>query len=655
MGQHRLRLRARLVAPTAAAALAAAALTAGAATSATAAPNGPSSDVSVVDRVLTRATSSTPAAAPVGSPRGYQAPEYRNMAGAGFDAVNRSLSRRPSPAQAAAAARAAGALAPPFVPPTAVAGSPGLVKSFQGLSMFDQRYANNGNQFSVEPPDQGLCVGNGYALESTNDVLRIFRTSGAPASGVVDLNTFYGYPAQFDRTTGRQGPFVTDPTCVFDAATQRFYLVVLTLDVVPTTGAFTTKNHLDLAVSRTANPLGKWDIYRLPVQNDGTQGTPKHPDCPCIGDYPHIGADANGIYLTTNEYPFGTGPGVYGNNYNGAQIYALDKQALARGAARVHVVQYQNTFLARGSTKVPGFTLWPAQNAGTGYDRSNGGTEHFLSSIAGSEAQPTKPTGYANQIGVWRLSNTSALQHGGRPALTRRLLQSEVYGVPPWSEQRSGNIPLADCLQVDCLGLGTTSRESEGPLDSNDSRMQQVWYANGRVMGALDTVAIVSGNVQAAVAWFSVAAGSSTATSTMAAQGYLGVKGQNNITYPALATLNNGQGVMAFTLVGRNYYPSAAYIKFGPGGPMGNISLARLGQGPQDGFTEYNAFKSGSVIRPRWGDYGAAAVSGGTVWIASEYIESNCTFVTYRKTGGTCGNTRAALGNWTTRVSQVRP
>ena len=34
-----------------------------------------------------------------------------------------------------------------------VSGRSGLVRSFHGLDGFDQRFANNGNQFSVEPPD----------------------------------------------------------------------------------------------------------------------------------------------------------------------------------------------------------------------------------------------------------------------------------------------------------------------------------------------------------------------------------------------------------------------------------------------------------------------------------------------------------------------
>ena len=40
--------------------------------------------------------------------------------------------------------------------------NPTFNASFEGLNLYQQRYARGGNQFSVEPPDQALCVGNGY-------------------------------------------------------------------------------------------------------------------------------------------------------------------------------------------------------------------------------------------------------------------------------------------------------------------------------------------------------------------------------------------------------------------------------------------------------------------------------------------------------------
>ena len=154
--------------------------------------------------------------------------------------------------------------------------NPEVGNSFEGLNFFDQRYANGGNQFSVVPPDQGLCVGNGYVLESVNDVLDVYSSDGHSLLGTTDLNTFYNYPAAINRTTGAYGPSITDPSCHFDTASQRWFHVVLTLDRVGTSSSLSGKNHLDIAVSTTANPLDPWTIYRLPVQDDGTDGTPDH-------------------------------------------------------------------------------------------------------------------------------------------------------------------------------------------------------------------------------------------------------------------------------------------------------------------------------------------------------------------------------------------
>src|SRR5262245_9748429 len=39
---------------------------------------------------------------------------------------------------------------------------------FSGLTHVDQRTASGGNQFSSEPPDQALAVGNGFVLEAVN-------------------------------------------------------------------------------------------------------------------------------------------------------------------------------------------------------------------------------------------------------------------------------------------------------------------------------------------------------------------------------------------------------------------------------------------------------------------------------------------------------
>ncbi len=505
--------------------------------------------------------------------------------------------------------------------------NPQLNKSFDGLNLYQQRYANNGNQFTVEPPDQGLSVGNGYVLESVNDVLRIFDTQGKPLTGPVDLNSFYGYAPAYNRATGQFGPDITDPSSYYDAQLQRWFHLVLTLDRKGTTSALSGTTHLDLAVSNTSSPLGSWTIYRIDVSNNGQDGTPNH-GCDggyCLGDYPHLGADAHGLYITTNEFA------TLGNGFYGAQIYAFSKRELAAGGP----VQYAlfNTSDYADAQGNPGFTVWPAVSNPGDYVSENGGTERLLSSDA-----VFADSGTSSHIRIWTLTNTSSLD-SATPAvsLTSGFVDTEAYGIPPVSAQKDGPHP-----QGELRGYPVT------PLDSNDSRMQQVYYANGKLWAALDTGVTTDGqNVFAGVAYF-VIIPQGAASGKVQMQGYIDLPG-NNVTYPAVAVTPSGRGAIGFTVVGPDYFPSAGFSGVDAIAGAGPVQIAGAGAGPQDGFSQYPPAPAG---RPRWGDYGAAVVDGSSIWLANEYIGQVCTVAQYTA-DPTCGNTRAPLGNWGTRITQL--
>ncbi|HET9552938.1 MAG TPA: hypothetical protein VFP50_08230 [Anaeromyxobacteraceae bacterium] len=529
--------------------------------------------------------------------------------------------------------------------------------SFDGLDHRDTRLANRGNQFSLEPPDQGLCVGNGFVLETVNSALRVFDATGAPLSGPVDLNTFYGYPAAIDRVRHLFGPDVFDPSCLFDPGTGRFFHLAATLEIDPVTGAILGPNHLDLAVSDGPSPLGTWTIYRLPTQDDGTQGTPDHgcslnPDGtghgPCFGDYPHLGADASALVLTTNEFS------LFGPEFHGANVYALSKRALAAAAATLDVVQLETLGAAGGN---PGFTLWPAAAQPGAALRTDGGTEVLLSSDAVFNA-----SGKSRQIFLWRLRHTGTIDATPTLTLDATAVPVNRYAVPPKAAQQAGPHPLGECIDdtttatpagVGCWRLFFSTEpahdEVESILDANDSRMQQTVLAGGLVWGALDTAVRVGGAQRAGVAWFAV----DPAGAVAVRQGTIAL-GDQNLTYPAIAVSGGGAAVVAFTAVGPALFPSAAYATIGDD-DAAEVHLVAAGAGPADGFTSYKAFV-GSPPRTRWGDYGAAAMDGGRVWIASEYIAQTCTLAQYLTAPiGSCGATRTSLGNWATRISAIQP
>jgi hypothetical protein len=559
---------------------------------------------------------------------------------------NRSFARQHG--ARAGSGQAATALAGPNPLGAIVRGGPRLLNSFDGLNHFNQRTANGGNQFSLEPPDQALCVGNGHVVESTNDVLRVYSTSGTPQTGVEDLNTFFGYPAQFNRTTGVVGPEITDPVCLFDPTTQTFFLVVLTLDVDPDTGDFTLTNHLDIAVAK--DPLGTWTKYSLDATDNGNNGSPIHPHCPCIGDYPHIGVDSHGFYITTNEYSF------VGPEYNSAQIYAFSKRAFARGDADVFVTQFDTTGLDRGK---PGFTIWPAQSPrDRDYSRDENGTEFFLSSNAAEEATGVPGGTSSNTIVTWAMSNTRSLDSSSPdPRLHDTRVHVTTYAIPPKANQKPGPFPLGQCMTDPTCSAAfrlPNVAQTESPLDSNDTRMQQTTYVNGKLYGALDTVVTIEGRKLAGIAWYIVApnAHSHSVDAHVVNQGQVGLAAANLI-YPAIGVNANGKGVMAFTLAGDQYFPSAAFAGFDGTTGVGTLFMAGAGVGPQDGFSGYDPI-GGSPARPRWGDYGATAIDGSNIWIASEYINQSCTLAQL-EADTTCGGTRTLLANWGTRVSLVQP
>ncbi len=551
------------------------------------------------------------------------------------------IAPEPRPQEGGALAPSAARMAPPADSPAtpvidAADRRAPRSSGFTGLTMYDQRTANNGNQFSVEPPDQGLCAGNGLVLETVNDVLRVYDRRGGPQTGVIDLNTFYGYPAQVDRTPGAKapyGPFLTDPTCHYDADTNRWFHVVLTLDQDPVSGDFTGTNHLDIAVSRTGDPTRGWNIYQLAVQDDGTQGTPDHSarcgDGPCIGDYPQVGADKNGFYISTNEYS------LLADGYAGAQIYAFPKKSLARGDNRVTVVQF-DTGLGQGYQlgDQPGFTVFPATTVKSADD-----TEFFLSSMAGDGSETGNTTGQASTLGVWAMTRTDTLDsRKPKVRLTNTIIDVDQYKMPDPAEQKTGPFPLGQLLD-----------EPLAPLDSSDTRMGKVWYVDGRLYGSLGTGITSNGSNRTGAAWYQIRAdmqGAKRIKASVQNQGVVAAAG-NNLTYPVMALTSADNWAMGFTLVGPDNFPSHAFVRFADNRP-GPIVVSGAGAGPQDGFTGYSVGGN----RPRWGDYGGSATDGKDLYLAGEFIAQTCTLAEY-KADATCGNTRVSLGNWATHVTRL--
>jgi hypothetical protein len=153
-------------------------------------------------------------------------------------------------------------------------------------------------------------------------------------------------------------------------------------------------------------------------------------------------------------------------------------------------------------------------------------------------------------------------------------------------------------------------------------------------------------------------------------QGTYGVAGAD-LTYPAIGVTAAVRGVMAFSYTDATTNPSAAYAPIDAVFGVGDTHIIATGAAPDDGFTSYKS-QVGNPPRTRWGDYGAAAVDGNSVWIASELTQSSaCSYTDWGgpffaggsgdNLLGTCGGaahgpgTRTALANWNTQISKLTP
>jgi hypothetical protein len=496
---------------------------------------------------------------------------------------------------------------------------------FRGLTHRDQRLAPTGvaggRNFSLEPPDQGLAVGNGFVVEAVNDAIAVFSASTGTRLARKALSLFLGLPPAVlvVGTTTTFGPFLSDPRVYFDWDTGRFFFTVLELDTDPATGNFANVSKVFIAVSQMNDPTGAWNIFTLNVTNHGDSA---FGSCPCFGDQPLIGADKFGFYINTNAFSIST------FRFRGTQLYTISKKALVTSTpGPVTAVRFHNLTQAEG----PAFSVQPATVPPNGtFELGNGGTEYFVSSLDFNATLD-------NRLTVWALTNTSSLDGTPNLTLSKRVITTEVYGQSPDAQQEPGPTPLLDALAA------PGNKNHLELVTSNDDRMQQVVFADGKLWTALNSVVkTLDGPVRTGVAFFilSPSMTGGQVNATVANQGYVAINSpsQNSVMYPSIGVNPSGRGVIAFSIVGQDFFPSAAFAKIDAVNGAGSIVISGPGALPDDGFTGYAPFGFRSA---RWGDYSAAvADENGDIWMGNEFIPDA---------------PRTLFANWGTFITRVTP
>jgi hypothetical protein len=310
---------------------------------------------------------------------------------------------------------------------------------------------------------------------------------------------------------------------------------------------------------------------------------------PCFGDQPLLGIDAQNIYISTNEFS------INGPQFNGAQLYVIDKRQLVDGDA-------SPTFVHFGPLRIGRHKAASVQPAITvGFSRA----EYLMSSL--------DPNGTGdNRIGVWAVTNRVLGSHPD-PHLQRIIIPSQSYAGP----------------------RATPQMGSKSLIDSGDDRMQQVVFANGNLWTAVPTKVQPGGQgpVRAGAAWFilSPSMSSGQLSASVVNEGYVSIQSANSVLFPAVAG-------------------DVANAPWASPCPDRACSQRRLRDArqvrPTSGRRSSPARGRGPYFRKstRWGDHSWAVLypAAHRVWLANEYIPPRAS------------QTVDGHQNWGTRVYAVR-
>lgn len=160
------------------------------------------------------------------------------------------------------------------------------------------------------PPDPTLAVGPTHVVSTVNMAIAFHDREGN-----LEFQSHLGSPGDpgFFEPVGAED-FTFDPKCVYHPGIERF--IVLALEVYQNRG----ESWITIAISDDSDPNGVWYKYRTwsVVQIGGTT---------YWVDYPGLGFDDHGVYVTGNLFRLSGGGGGFG----GAVYRSFDLQKMMNG------------------------------------------------------------------------------------------------------------------------------------------------------------------------------------------------------------------------------------------------------------------------------------------------------------------------------------
>jgi hypothetical protein len=467
------------------------------------------------------------------------------------------------------------------------------------------------------PPDVAGAVGPDHVVELVNGVVAVFSRSGFRL-GMIALGSFFSVAHEGDTYPRAHPLFVSqavDPRVLFDGQSGRWFASALEYS----NGC---ENQIVLSVSRTANPLGLWDKYVLPVAEPGRWT-----------DYDTLGIDSNGVYLgfdllTVTEVPLEPVlPDLCLPNFDDVErsrVVAIEKASLVAPEPFLGPVYVLDT--PRG-TEAP----LPAVSA----DRIG----------PDAPAWVLLPRGRALEGGSTRLFVAPLRWRGGVPRFTRATEIATPVHVPP-----PGAVAFGSSSPLDA--------EAENPMTAV-VRNQHLWTC--RMVGVDETGAVTvnpdgsNSADRAACEWLQIDVSGVAPALRDSGRVFdatpfvpeLGLAPRSYL-FPSLAVNGQGHAAMAFTGTSFFEVPGAYVASRRSGDPPGTMSTAAALKRGEAAYDYQSVLDLDPLtVRTLWGDYSAVALDPADdmgLWTLQPYA-----------TGAADGDPRGSWSVWVGRLVPPAP
>jgi hypothetical protein len=410
------------------------------------------------------------------------------------------------------------------------------------------------------PPDGGIAAGPYHVVEVVNSSINVYDKNGNLLSSQ-SLNNFFA-------NLGTPGSdFLYDPSIYYDQLTSRFWLLATSQNTSPQ-----RSNYL-LAVSITSDVTDGFYIYAFDATVDGGSATNNW----C--DYPHLGMDADAIYMSCNMFQFGGG-------FQYAKVRVMVTSEFTGGACCSWWDFYnlKEGFLNTSTS----FTVRPALERWVGY----GFGDFWVDAEGGG--------GNGSTLKVWQLTNATECCNGGSgPTLNGNEQGVGSYDSPPAAAQPNG-----------VTGL-----------DTGGTRVLFATYQFGH-LSVGQTISCNQGGTTDACAGFTEMDVSSYPTMSNVNDWYYSQPAGEDVYYPFVDQNVNSDKTMVYTRSdGSSTYPGAYYVGIPnsstcTGCTDGEVAMAY-------GQANYSVIDGSG--RNRWGDYQGASNDTDFlgIWVTGEYVSSS--------------------------------